>query len=53
MGRLRKGVRFSATAPATGAAARAAATAVRLRLLGDSFVRDVRRSGWFHDTYFR
>jgi len=47
--RLRKGVRVSAAAPATGAAARAAATAPGFRVLGPAFRRLVRRSGRFHD----
>src|SRR5712691_2375811 len=46
--RLRKGVRVSAAAPATGAAARTAATAPRFGLLDSAFLRGVRWSGWFH-----
>src|SRR2546422_97362 len=47
--RLRKGVRASATAPTTGAAAPTVATAPRFGLLGGAFLRCVGGSGWLHD----
>jgi len=47
--RLRKGVRASAAAPTTGAAAPAVATAPRFGLLGGAFLRCVGGSGWLHD----